>query len=157
MLTLLTQVLILLSWGRTYSAVCWMSAFAQVMMGKMEPLEWGASRETLDQWECLVPQENLECPYLVSSLRKILYFWWMCSSSLSNIKYYFLPGPTGTGGQMGVSGSKGDKGAPGQLITDGPTPGEPGKPGKPGPKGLKGKPGISGTTKPVSCHFKILK
>lgn len=50
---------------------------------------------------------------------------------------------------MGVSGSKGDKGAPGQLITDGPIPGEPGKPGKPGPKGLKGKPGISGTTKPV--------
>lgn len=55
---------------------------------------------------------------------------------------------------MGVSGSKGDKGAPGQVITDGPTPGEPGKPGKPGPKGFKGKPGIPGTTKPVSCHFK---
>lgn len=45
---------------------------------------------------------------------------------------------------MGVSGSKGDKGAPGQLMRDGPTPGEPGKPGKPGPKGFKGKPGIPG-------------
>lgn len=46
---------------------------------------------------------------------------------------------------MGASGSKGERGAPGQLFRDGPTPGEPGKPGKPGPKGLKGEPGTPGS------------
>lgn len=57
---------------------------------------------------------------------------------------------------MGASGSKGERGAPGQLFRDGPTPGEPGKPGKPGPKGFKGEPGTSGSRDQLILPFKIL-
>lgn len=49
-------------------------------------------------------------------------------------------------GQTGFPGPKGYRGDPGQVITEGPTPGEPGKPGQTGPKGLKGEPGTPGNS-----------
>lgn len=49
-------------------------------------------------------------------------------------------------GQTGVPGPKGYRGDPGQVNTEGPTPGEPGKPGQPGPKGLKGELGTPGNS-----------
>lgn len=57
---------------------------------------------------------------------------------------------------MGAPGSKGERGAPGQLFRDGPTPGEPGKPGKPGPKGTKGEPGASGSRDQLILPFQIV-
>lgn len=57
---------------------------------------------------------------------------------------------------MGAPGSKGERGAPGQLFRDGPTPGEPGKPGKPGPKGIKGEPGASGSRDQLILPFQIV-
>uniref|UniRef100_A0A3P9HSM9 Collagen IV NC1 domain-containing protein n=1 Tax=Oryzias latipes TaxID=8090 RepID=A0A3P9HSM9_ORYLA len=58
--------------------------------------------------------------------------------------------PAQPGGQppapptQGPTGEGREKGDPGQMITDGKTPGEPGKPGFPGYTGLKGEPGTPG-------------